>query len=40
MKRWLDDLGLGKYAGAFAASDIDRDVLPKLTTSTAMSCPS
>ena len=31
MKRWLDDLGLGKYAGAFAASDIDRDVLPKLT---------
>ena len=28
---WLEGLGLGRYAEAFAGSDIDFDVLPDLT---------
>jgi hypothetical protein len=27
---WLDEIGLGKYAEAFRANDIDFDVLPEL----------
>ena len=29
--QWLEDLGLGRYAEAFAASDIDFDILTDLT---------
>ena len=29
--QWLDDLGLGRYAEAFAENAIDWDVLPDLT---------
>jgi class 3 adenylate cyclase/tetratricopeptide (TPR) repeat protein len=29
--QWLEDLGLGRYAAAFAANDIDLDVLPDLS---------
>ncbi len=28
---WLDQLGLGEYAEAFAENQIDVDVLPSLT---------
>jgi hypothetical protein len=28
---WLEQHGLGKYAGAFAAQEIDLDVLPELS---------
>ena len=28
---WLRGLGLGQYAPAFAANDIDGEVLPELT---------
>ena len=28
---WLTSLGLGRYAAAFRANDIDVDVLPELT---------
>jgi hypothetical protein len=28
---WLSGLGLGQYAAAFAANDIDGEVLPELT---------
>ncbi len=28
---WLDELGLGQYAGLFADNDIDREVLPTLS---------
>ena len=30
--KWLGDLGLGKYAEAFAENKIDPDVLPSLTS--------
>ncbi len=30
--KWLGDLGLGEYAGAFAKNKIDPDVLPSLTS--------
>ena len=30
--KWLEDLGLGKYAEAFAENKIDPDVLPSLTS--------
>ena len=28
---WLETLGLGQYAAAFAANDVDRDALPYLS---------
>ncbi len=31
IEQWLEALGLGGYAEAFAANDIDTDVLPRLT---------
>ncbi len=31
IREWLEGLGLGKYAEAFAENDVDLDVLPKLT---------
>ncbi len=31
LSRWLDALGLGRYAAAFAENDIDLEVLPQLT---------
>ncbi len=31
LARWLDELGLGQYAAAFAHNDVDFDVLPHLT---------
>ena len=31
IEQWLNDLGLGKYARAFAEHDIEPDVLPHLT---------
>ncbi len=30
--KWLEDLGLGEYAEAFAENKIDPDVLPSLTS--------
>jgi len=30
VRQWLEELGLGKYAEAFAANDIDMEVLPEL----------
>jgi hypothetical protein len=29
--QWLEDLGLGQYAQAFAENDIDFEVLPRLS---------
>ncbi len=29
--QWLEGLGLGQYAEAFAENDIDFDILPRLT---------
>ncbi len=29
--QWLEGLGLGQYAGAFAENDIDFDILPRLS---------
>src|SRR5215471_15278032 len=31
IRAWLAELGLAKYAEAFASNDIDLDVLPELT---------
>ena len=31
LARWLDELGLGQYAAAFAHNDVDFDVLPHLS---------
>ena len=31
IRQWLEELGLGQYADAFAENDIDTDVLPDLT---------
>ena len=30
IRRWLEDLGLGQYADAFEANDIDAGLLPRL----------
>ena len=32
IQHWLEDLGLGEYATAFAENRIDADVLPTLTS--------
>ncbi len=32
VSQWLEGLGLGEYAGAFAENRIDVDVLPSLTS--------
>ena len=32
VEHWLDDLGLGQYAGAFAENFVDFETLPQLTT--------
>src|SRR3954468_4070474 len=31
LKRWLEDLGLARYADALAAQDIDLEIAPDLT---------
>lgn len=31
LKSWLEDLGLGLYAEAFAENGVDFDLLPELT---------
>ena len=31
IRAWLAELGLAKYAEAFASNDIDLDILPELT---------
>ena len=34
IRQWLEDLGLGRYADAFAENDIEPDLLPHLTEET------
>lgn len=34
---WLEALGLGDYAGAFAPNDVDVEILPELTDAIARS---
>ena len=37
--RWLDEIGLAKYADAFRSNDIDFDVLPELGAEELKTCP-